>query len=246
MSRRTIHVITLFPELFQGFLHYGVVGRLFAAKRLLGVNFVRPGDHCPKGHKGVDDTPYGGRPGMAIKADVLRDSLTEGVLKPFGLDRRDIHTVMPDPKGPVFDHKKARLFCQEHFMATHEATGKEVVFICGRYEGIDERFVQRYVDEKISLGDFVLSGGELATMAILDASLRFLPRTLGNQLSVDEDSFENGLLDDPLYTRPALFEGLGVPEVLTKGNHRLIRDYRRGERLRVTAEARPDMLRRKR
>ena len=242
MSRRTVHIITLFPELFQGFLHYGVVGRLFGEEGLLEANFVRPGDHCPKGHKGVDDTPYGGRPGMAIKADVLRDSLVEGVLKPFGLNRSDIHIVMPDPTGSIFDHKKARLFCREYF--NDEA--KDVVFVCGRYEGVDERFVQRYVDEKISLGDFVLSGGELATMAILDASLRFLPNTLGNKLSVDEESFEDGLLDDPLYTRPALFESLGIPEVLTKGNHRLIREYRHGERLRVTAEARPDMLRTKR
>ena len=230
-----IHIITLFPELFGGFLRCGVVG---AALEKYAVNLVRLGDYSPKDYKGVDDAPYGGGQGMVMRADVLKRALLEGVMRPFGRKREHLFVVLPSPAGEMLNHRVARHF-GECFLT---GRAQDIVFVCGRYEGIDERFVEQYVDHQISVGDFILSGGEVAVMVILESALRFVPGVLGNRASAGDDSFEEGLLEEPVFTRPPIFEGKRVPEVLLSGHHERIEAYRCREKLRVTRKHRPDLL----
>lgn len=236
MSRR-LHAITLFPEMFGGFLSSGVVGRAFR-ERGFEMRLVNPQDHSPRGRKGVDDAPYGGGQGMVMRADVLRDALADGVLAPLGLARGDVHVVLPDAGGARLDNRRAARFARERI----EGSPKDVVLVCGRYRGVDERFAARHVDETVSVGDYVLTGGELAAMVLVDSVLRFVPGVLGNGASSREDSFEDGLLAGPLYTRPPVFEGLPVPGALLGGDHRLIGEHRARARARATRERRPDLL----
>ena len=233
---KTIHIITLFPKLFQTFFHCGVVERILKEKGFR-INLVDIKLYSPCNYKGVDDAPYGGGPGRVLKADVLKKAFCEGILEAYRLPREDVHTILPSPRGKVFHRSKAYHLGEYYF--TNPV--KDLVFICGRYEGIDERFITNYVDEEISLGNFVLSGGEIATMAVIESSLRFVPGILGNPLSAREDSFEDGYLEGPVYTRPAIFEGLEVPKVLLSGDHRLVEEHREREKLRVTKAFRPDM-----
>ena len=226
---KTIHIITLFPKLFQTFFHTGVVERILKEKNFC-VNLVDIKLYSPRNYKGVDDAPYGGGPGRVLKADVLKKAFCEGILKAYGIPRESVHTILPSPRGKIFQRSKAYHLGKCYFINPV----KDLVFICGRYEGVDERFITNYVDEEISLGDFVLSGGEIATMAVIECSLRFVPGILGNPMSAKEDSFEDGYLEGPAYTRPLAFEGLEVPKVLLSGNHRLIEEYRKKEKLRVT------------
>ncbi len=233
---KTIHIITLFPNLFQTFFHCGIVKRIFQEKGF-HINLVDLKLYSPHNYKGVDDSPYGGGPGRVLRADVLQRAFDEGVLEAYRTHRDKVHVILPSPRGKVFHREKAYHLGECYF--TNPAKG--LVFICGRYEGIDERFIANYVNEEISLGDFVLSGGEIATMAVIESSLRFVPGILGNPLSAKEDSFEDGYLKGPVYTRPAVFEGLEVPKVLLSGNHRLVEEHRKKEKLRATKTYRPDM-----
>ena len=229
-----IWIMSLFPSYFNEFFEKGVIGRVFADKKAQ-YETLYLGDYSPKDFKGVDDSPYGGGPGMVMRADVLKACLDDIVKKGGYTDiQSDLEVIYTAPRGEVFTNLKA------HEVAS-TTLEKDLVFICGRYEGIDERFIEKYVDRIYSLGDFVLSGGELAVMTILDASLRFLPDTLGNKFSAIEDSFEDGLIEGPLYTKPRDFEGQEVPKELLSGNHKLINEYNQKKKLEYTKRYRPDL-----
>ena len=208
MHERTVWVLTLFPDFLKSFGQTGVTGQALQGKRKLALNLktVLISNYAPKGVKDVDDSPYGGGPGMVMRADVLKEALVKGVIEAggYGLEgRKHLHIVYPSPRGPVWNHQMAEVKARSWFEGD-----KDLVFVCGRYQGIDERFLQNYVDEHISLGEFVLSGGELAVMALLDSCLRLVPGILGNSESCRSESFRHQLLEYPQYTRPAVFEGL--------------------------------------
>jgi tRNA (guanine37-N1)-methyltransferase len=216
-------VVTLFPDMFAGFAELGVVGRAIKAGDI-SVSFASPRDFGLGKHRSVDDTPYGGGAGMVMRVDCMVDCLES---------LPAAHRVLMSPQGAVFDQAKARQL----------ATLPAVTLVCGRYEGVDER-VRTFVDEEISLGDFVMSGGEIAAMAIIDSVARHLPGVLGNAASLDEESHSpatGGLLEYPHYTRPAVFRGHAVPEVLQGGNHAAIRAWRDGAALERTRLRRPDI-----
>ncbi|HAT48770.1 MAG TPA: tRNA (guanosine(37)-N1)-methyltransferase TrmD [Alphaproteobacteria bacterium] len=231
-------IVTLFPEMFSGVVGHSILGRA-VKNRHLEIALVALRDFAGDRHRTVDDASFGGGPGMVLKADVLENALLsiEGW--------REARVVYLSPQGNRFGQGDAvRLGGYGH-----------VVLVCGHYEGVDERFVTRYVDEEISLGDFVLTGGEIAAMAVLDASARLVPGVLGDAESYRNDSFYHGLLDHPHYTRPASWRGAGgrggsgektermdVPQVLLSGNHGAIAGWRRRQAMLRTWVRRPDLL----
>jgi len=221
-----IGVITLFPEMFAA-LNYGVGGRAIN-NELLEVNYWNPRDFTHDKHRTVDDRPYGGGPGMLMKVQPLRDAIHAAKAK-LGNETKAIYL---SPQGQRFSQQTA---------ATWAKTEK-LLFIAGRYEGIDERLLQTDIDEEWSLGDYVLSGGEFAAMVIIDAIARLLPGALGHAESALQDSFSNGLLDCPHYTRPDKIDELCVPEVLLCGNHAEIERWRLKQALGKTWLKRPDLL----
>lgn len=223
-------VLTLFPSLFTPFLEQGIVGRSIA-RGLLDVGLTDIRDHARGAHRVTDDRPYGGGSGMVMKAGPIVRALRD--LEPVeGTER----IALLSPQGRLFDQD----------LAWELSTLDRLVLICGRYEGVDERVREGYADLEISIGDFVLSGGEVAAMAVIDAVGRLVPGVLGCEDSNREDSFEDGLLEHPHYTRPPVFEERGVPEVLLSGDHEKIRQWRRAEALKRTRERRPDLLERAR
>ena len=241
---KKIWVVNSFPKLLESYLDSGVAGQALRGER--GVPFelhsVLLRDHCEKGFKGVDSAPFGGSEGMVIRADVLKNALIEGIVKPgnYGENYKEkLHIVFTSPRGKVWNNEYCKDFASRVWA---EDSTKDLVFICGRYEGIDERFLEAYVDEVISIGDFVITGGEVAVLTILDSALRFIPGVLGNKLSSLNESFNGGLLEEPVYTRPRDFEGLNVPEVLLSGNHKAIAEFKNKERIRITKKFRPDLL----
>jgi tRNA (guanine37-N1)-methyltransferase len=231
-----IDVVTLFPELFEPFLSTSITGRAVASGALaVGLKQLR--EHGLGRHRAVDDTPYGGGSGMVMRVDCVVEAL-EAVDAALvaGAD------APPPPARRVLLSPQGRRLDQRKVIALAELP--RIVLVCGRYEGFDDR-VSRFVDEEISLGDFVLAGGEVAAMAIIDAIARLLPGAVGNAASLVAESHSpelGGLLEYPQFTRPAVFRGLGVPEVLTNGDHGKIAAFRRAEALRRTAERRPDLL----
>ena len=242
---KRIWAITLFPDFFRPMLECGIIGAVFRGERDVAFTFhsVQLADFSPKNFKGVDDSPYGGGPGMVMRADVLKRALLEGVVAAGGYGddyRSKLWVINMSPRGRLWDNLYSQEFAAK--ILSHENV-KDLVFICGRYEGIDERFLQQFVDLEISLGNFILTGGELAVMSILDSALRFIPGVLGNNQSTTSESFQGGgELEHPIYTRPKEFEGVKVPKVLLSGHHKEIEIYRQKERLRVTALYRPDIL----
>jgi tRNA (guanine37-N1)-methyltransferase len=241
MIVRKIWILTLFPEYFKPLLECGISGSAFRGERSenlkFEVEFVNIRDYSTTKYKSVDDSPFGGGPGMVMRADILRDALIKGVVEKGGYaDLSQLHVVYTSPRGTVWNNKVAREF------GTKTMTEKDVVFICGRYEGIDERFLQKYVNEFFSLGDFVLTGGELAVMTMMDSAVRFVPGILGNKLSSEYDSFEDGLIEYPQYTKPQEFEGMGVPEVLLSGHHKNIEKWQLEQKKEMTKKLRPDLL----
>ncbi len=224
-------VVTLFPEAFEGFLRASFVGRAIVGGQLQ-VRFRSPRDFGLGKHKSVDDTPYGGGSGMVMRVDVLAACIESLVADaPDGIVP---HKVLMTPQGKRLDQTLVRAFAER----------PAVLVVCGRYEGFDER-VRSYVDEEISLGDFVMTGGEVCAMAMIDACVRLLPGVLGNASSTTEESHSpetQGILEYPQYTRPAEFRGAKVPDVLAGGNHAEIAAWRRKEALRRTGERRPDLL----
>lgn len=234
-----IHIITLFPKYFDGFKDLGIIGSLLRGERgvKLSLHFYNPKDFTVKNYKGVDDSPYGGGAGMVMRADVLQKTLFEGILQGRNLD--NFHIIHLGPRGKTWNHQAAKNLAAKYH---HYESAKELIFICGRYEGIDERFIEKYVNEEISLGDFIITGAELGVQLILDSSFRFIEGTLGNKSSLNEESFSQDLLEYPQYTRPPVFEEMPVPEVLTGGNHEEIFKFRALESLRITKKYRPDLL----
>ncbi len=245
---KRLHIITLFPQYFTSFLDVGVIGSALRNERSpegyqFEVHLVDLKDYSEKNFKGVDESPYGGGAGMVMRADVLKRSLIEGVFNKGKYQnlKKELHIVCPAPRGRTWDNSYAKEFAA-HYLDFE--TPKDVVFICGRYEGIDERFLENYVDEFISLGNFILTGGELAVMTILDSALRFVPGVLGNKLSIIDESFASNKIEYPLYTRPREFEGKLPPEELLSGHHQKIEKFKSHASQEMTQKFRPDLLKR--
>ena len=220
-------VVSLFPEMVATIAEYGIVGRA-RRRELISLEFENPRDHTDDAHRTVDDRPYGGGPGMVMKFDPVARALRAARAGlPGGSP-----VVCLSPQGRVFDQATARRLSALPGM----------ILLAGRYEGIDERLMESEVDEELSLGDFVLSGGEIAAMAVIDAVVRLLPGVLGDNESAEQDSFVDGLLDYPHYTRPEVVEGKTVPEVLLSGDHAKIVRWRRKQALGRSQMRRPDLL----
>ena len=220
-------VMTLFPEAFTALTDWGVTGRAFQTG-LCTLHLQDPRDEATDRHGTVDDRPYGGGPGMVMQAPILSASLARAKAAVGG----DARVVALSPQGQKLDAHVARQF----------AEASSLILIAGRYEGLDERFVRREVDMELSVGDFVVSGGELPAMLLIDAIVRWIPGVLGHEASAEEDSFSQGLLDCPHYTRPEVYEGERVPEVLLSGDHAAIASWRRAQAIRRTLDRRPDLL----
>ncbi|HLU61447.1 MAG TPA: tRNA (guanosine(37)-N1)-methyltransferase TrmD [Gammaproteobacteria bacterium] len=222
-----IDVITLFPEMIENVARFGVTGRA-AESGLLDLRCWNPRDYATDRHRTVDDRPYGGGPGMVMKFAPLAEAVADARAS----SGRRFRTVYLSPQG--------RRLTQA--VAAEYAAEDGLILIAGRYEGVDERFIEAEVDEELSIGDYVLSGGELAAMTVIDAVTRLLPGALGDEDSAREDSFVDGLLDHPHYTRPEEIDGRRVPQVLLDGNHAEIRRWRLKQSLGRTWERRPDLL----
>ena len=216
-------IFTLYPEIFPGPLAKGLYGKALANK-LWNLNVINIRDAATDKHKTVDDTPYGGGSGMLLKADVLANSLDKNLNK-------GERVFYLSPKGKKFDQKLAQDLSKE----------KSISLICGHFEGVDERVLTTRSIEEISIGDYVLSGGESAALVMLDCILRLLPGVLGNEKSSVEETFENGLLEYPQYTKPQIWEKKSVPEVLLSGDHGKIKDWRLSQSEAITRDRRPDL-----
>ncbi len=222
-----IALVSLFPEMFAAVSEHGVSGRAIR-DGLVTLSHSDPRDYTVDVHRTVDDRPYGGGPGMLMKIDPLRQAI-QAAREQAGEGAKVVYL---SPQGRRFNHARA----------LELASQEGLVLVAGRYEGVDERLIEAEVDEELSIGDYVLSGGELAAMVVIDAVTRQLPGALGHEASAEEDSFADGLLDCPHYTRPEEYEGRVVPEVLLSGNHEAIRRWRLKQALGRTHDRRPDLL----
>ena len=216
-------VFTLYPEVFPGPLAKGLYGKALSNK-LWNLSVINIRDAATDKHKTVDDTPYGGGTGMLLKADILANSLDRKV-------KKGERVFYLSPKGKKFDQKLAQDLSKE----------KSISLICGHFEGVDERVLTTRNIEEISVGDYVLSGGETAALVVLDSILRLLPGVLGNEKSSIDETFENGLLEYPQYTKPQIWEKKSVPEVLLSGDHSKIKDWRLSQSEAITRDRRPDL-----
>ena len=223
------HILTLFPEMVENGLQTSILGRAIQ-KGLIGIHAVNIRDYTQDKHNKVDDYPYGGGAGMLMQAQPVYDAW-KAVAKPAE-GKKPVRVLFMSPQGKTFSQEMAKELAQE----------EELIFLCGHYEGIDERLIERCVDEEISMGDFVLSGGEIPAMALLDAVVRQLPGVLNDADSAVQDSFVAGLLDCPHYTRPEEYAGQRVPDVLLSGHHEAIRRWRLKQSLGRTWQRRPDLL----
>ncbi len=224
-------VITLFPEMFSALTASGITRRAFEQKRC-ALSLWNPRDFTSDNHRTVDDRPYGGGPGMVMMAAPLEAAIVAARARQQQAGVPQPRTIYLSPQGAPLDHRKA----------VQLATEPGLVLLCGRYEAVDQRLLDRCVDEEISLGDFVLSGGELPAMALMDAVIRLLPGVLNDDASAVQDSFVNGLLDCPHYTRPEVYEGEPVPDVLLGGHHAQIAKWRRAKSLEATLKKRPELI----
>ncbi len=215
-------IFTLYPEYFPGYLNKGLFGK--AKGEIWNLETVDIRDYATDKHKTVDDTPYGGGNGMVIKADVLAKSLDQNI-------KQNEKIIYLSPRGKLFNYKHAKELANE----------KSLNLICGHFEGVDERVIQSRNIEEISIGDFVLSGGEVAAFVVLDSILRLIPGVLGNVNSTQEESFENELLEYPQFTKPQIWEKKSVPNVLLSGDHAKIKDWRLSQSEVITRDRRPDL-----
>lgn len=222
--------VTLFPDAFAAVSEFGVTRRA-REEGLWSLALWNPRDFTTDNYRTVDDRPYGGGPGMVMLAEPLAKAIAAAKAAATG-DAKVIHL---SPQGPVIDHAKVMRLSAE----------TRLVLLCGRYEGVDERLISAAVDEELSIGDYVLSGGELAAMVLIDAVVRQLPGALGDGMSAEQDSFVNGLLDCPQYTRPEVYEGTAVPEVLMSGHHAQIARWRLKQSLGRTWLRRPELMARR-
>ena len=216
-------IFTLYPEIFPGPLNKGLYGKALSNK-IWNLDIINIRDSAEDKHKTVDDTPFGGGSGMLIKPDVLASSIDQHVNKSEKI-------FYLSPKGKLFNQKTAKSLSKEHC----------VNLICGHFEGVDQRLLETRNIEEISIGDYILSGGETAAFVIVDSILRLIPGILGNEESVHEESFENGLLEYPQYTKPQLWEEKNVPDVLLSGDHSKIKDWRLSQSEAITRQLRPDL-----
>ncbi|WP_066318514.1 tRNA (guanosine(37)-N1)-methyltransferase TrmD [Bacillus sp. FJAT-29814] len=223
-----IDILTLFPEMFTGVLGSSILAK-GAEKSAVHYNVVNFRDFADNKHATVDDYPYGGGAGMVLKPQPIFDAVAS-LREQAG--NKNPKVILLCPQGERFDQRKAEELAKEDHL----------IFICGHYEGYDERIREHIVTDEISIGDYVLTGGELGAMVVIDSVVRLLPEVLGNQESHMKDSFSTGLLEHPHYTRPADFRGMKVPDVLMSGNHKLIEEWRNKEALRRTLVRRPDLL----
>ncbi|KZM51183.1 tRNA (guanosine(37)-N1)-methyltransferase TrmD [Labrenzia sp. OB1] len=218
-------VLTLYPEMFPGPLGHSLSGRALE-KDLWRLEASQIRDFATDRHRSVDDTPSGGGAGMVLRADILAKAI-------------DAASPAGDPRPRLLMSPRGRPFTQAR---AHElAEGPGAIIICGRFEGVDQRVIDARGLEEVSIGDYILSGGEIAAFTLLDAVVRLIPGVMGNMESAETESFETGLLEHPHYTRPADFEGLSIPQVLTSGNHRKIHEWRMAEAESLTRERRPDL-----
>ncbi len=220
------HIVTLFPEMFSGILSSGVIGR-GVGSGILDVSFYNIRDYAKDRHRTVDDAPYGGGAGMVMKVDPLADCIDAvKIVAP------DATLLLTSPGGRPFSQ----------LMASELASEGEMIILCGRYEGIDERVKELYSATEVSIGDYVMTGGEIAAMVMIDAVGRLVPGVLGSEDSAEDESFTHGLLEYPQYTRPPEFRGLKVPDTLLSGNHREIARWRRMKAIQKTRQLRPELI----
>jgi len=219
-----INIITLFPEIFEA-LNFGLLGQAIG-RQDIKINTYNLRDHQINKHGQVDDKPYGGGAGMVLMAEPLEKSLKDIPVDEVG------KVINLSPQGTLFNHKKAKEL----------SLLKSITIIAGRYEGIDERFISQYIDEEISIGDFVLSGGEFAALNLIDSISRFIPGVIGNKASVEQDSLSQGFLKGPVFTRPENFNSESVPEILLSGDHEKIQEWKDVQALKRTFERRPELL----
>ena len=235
MAPLTVDVITLFPEMFLALTGSGIPRKaLEAGAWSLGI--WNPRDYAEDNHRTVDDRPYGGGPGMVMMAKPLEQAIQSAKARQQVLGVVSSRVIYLSPQGRPLNHAGVLE------LSAGPARNEGFVLLCGRYEGVDERLIERCVDVEISIGDFVVSGGELPAMLLIDAMVRHLPGALNDALSAEQDSFVDGLLDCPHYTRPEVYEAVRVPEVLLSGNHAKIRRWRLKESLARTLRRRPDLL----
>ena len=218
-----VKIFTLYPDFFPGILSKGIYGRAIE-KSLWNLEVINIRDYAKDKHKTVDDTPYGGGEGMVLKPDVVAKALDQNL-------KKNEKIIYLTPKGKTFDQNKAKKFLNE----------KKINILCGHFEGIDQRVIESRGIEEISIGDYILSGGETAAYVILDSILRLVPGVLGNENSYKDESFENGLLEYPQYTKPKIWEKTPVPEVLLSGDHSKIKDWRLSQSEAITRHRRPDL-----
>ncbi|HKF96497.1 MAG TPA: tRNA (guanosine(37)-N1)-methyltransferase TrmD [Gammaproteobacteria bacterium] len=219
-------IVTIFPEIFRGVFDFGIIRRAVQAG-LIEIKLHDVRDYTYDRHRQVDDRPFGGGAGMVMKPEPLFravEAITHGAV--------DASTVLLSPQGRLFDQRVAEEFSRR----------AQVVLICGRYEGVDERVVEHLVSDEVSIGDYVLSGGEIPAMVVLDAVTRLIPGALGCEQSAEAESFADGLLDFPHYTRPSEYRGMRTPDVLSSGNHAEIKAWRRRKALEKTLRRRPDLI----
>ena len=229
VAERVYHVLTLFPDIFEGFLRTSLIHKAMS-RGLIEIRLVNIRDFAKPPHFSVDDTPFGGGAGMIMKPEPLAEAI--------GFAKRvapDAQVVLLSPAGERFSQQKA-----QEFSALHS-----LILVCGRYEGVDQRIIDAYVDQEISIGDYVLMGGEIPAMVLLEASIRLVDRVIGNPDSLQTESFSHPartLLEGPQYTKPADFQGMRVPDILLSGNHAEIAKWRTNEAIKKTQRLRPDLL----
>lgn len=218
-----INIVTLFPDVFFGPFAESIIGRAIK-DGIVSINTVNPRDFTEDKHRTVDDTPYGGGPGMLMMADPLFRAIES-------CKKENSCVILTSPKGERFTQKMARELSSQ----------KHLIIVCGHYEGIDERVKEKLIDREISIGDYILTNGNIPSMVIVDSVVRLLPGVLGDDASSEEESFNNNLLEYPQYTRPVEYRGMKVPDVLLSGNHKLIKEWRREQAIKATKEKRPDL-----
>ena len=223
----SVHILTLFPEMFPGPLGFSIIGKALEEKTWL-LELIKLQNFSKKGSKYVDDKPYGGGPGMIIKSEIVHEALKQTIKK----IKNNYSLIYLTPKGKKLDQKKIKRFIKKD----------NLILVCGKYEGIDQRVINAWKMEEISMGDYVLSGGEIAAMSLIDSCVRLLPNVLGSAKSLENETFENNLLEYPQYTKPREWLGKKVPEVLLSGNHRKINEWKKKKSIRITKIKRPDLL----
>lgn len=234
-----IYLITLFPELIQQATAYGVLGRAIKQQQI-SLQCFNPRDYTEDKHRTVDDRPYGGGPGMLMKVEPLAKAISAAKAA-AGKGSKDSRVIYMSPQGKTLNQQMV-VDIAEQAASDDPAVQTDLILIAGRYEGIDERLIETLIDEEWSIGDYVLSGGEFAALVVIDAITRLIPGVLGDDDSAVQDSFMQGLLDNPHYTRPEVIEGQRVPDVLLSGDHKAIRRWRLKQALGRTWLKRPDLL----